>query len=164
VAEPEYWVLFVPTLFWKVNVNVALAPPALIVRWGVRALQRTRAKRAATGILGIDRGRAQIDLLQVAIIVLRPGDGQSRKQLTRGGLVLERDRDQLLEQLASLVVGLLRKHSRRCHALSLCIFCEKLQFLACPCEAFSSFRNRQCEEKNENFQKSSKLRGEKSEE
>jgi len=36
-----------------------------------------------------------------------------------------------------------------------------LQFLACPCEAFSSFRNGQCEGKKREI---SKLRGEKSEE
>jgi len=58
-----------------------------------RTEQRTRVKRATTGRRVINGGRAHRDLGQVAISSLRPGHGQSRKNLVDRSIVLESDRD-----------------------------------------------------------------------
>src|SRR5213080_169940 len=58
-----------------------------------RTEQRTRVKRATTGRRVIDGDRAHRDLGQVAISSLRPGHGQSRKNLVDRSIVLENDRD-----------------------------------------------------------------------
>ena len=81
------------TLFWKVNVETA-HEPAAIVRWAGRAKQRTGAQRAVGG-RAIDRGAAHLDRLQFAISSLRPGHGQPRQHLANSRIVLERDHDGL---------------------------------------------------------------------
>ena len=58
-----------------------------------RTEQRTRVKRATTRRRVIDGGRAHRDLGQIAISSLRPGHGQSRKNLVDRSIVLESDRD-----------------------------------------------------------------------